>query len=58
MELSIRLECPQCSTSLPLPLRELSPGRRQTCDRCQAPVRLTADSLTRFAQDLRGYCEG
>ena len=57
MELSIRLECPQCSTALPLPLRELSPGRRQTCDRCQSPVRLTPDSLTRFTQDLRCFCE-
>ncbi len=57
MELSIRLECPQCSTPRPLPLSELSPGRRQVCDQCQAPVRLTADSLDRFAQDLRGYCE-
>lgn len=58
MELSIRLECPQCSTALPLPLRELSPGRRHTCDRCQEPVRLTAASLALFAQDLRCYCEG
>lgn len=57
MELSIRLECPQCSTALPLPISELSPGRRQTCDRCQSPVRLTTDSLNRFVQDLRCYCE-
>lgn len=58
MELSISLECPQCNTALPLPLRELSPGRRQQCDRCQAPVGLTPNSLERFLQDLRCYCEG
>ena len=57
MELSIRLECPQCSTPLPLPIRELSPGRRQTCDRCQSPVRLTPASLDHLARDLRRYCE-
>jgi len=57
MELSISLECPQCNTALPLPIRNLSPGRRQHCDLCQAPVRLTPDSLERFAQDLRCYCE-
>lgn len=58
MELSIHLECPQCNTALPLPFRDLSPGRRQQCDRCQAPVRLTAVSLERFAEDLRCFCEG
>ncbi len=58
MELSIRLECPQCNTTRPLPLRELSPGRQQQCDRCQSPVQLTADSLEHFAKDLRCYCEG
>ena len=57
MELSIRLECPQCNTALPLPLKELSPGRRQQCDFCQSPVRLTANGLERFAKDLRCYCE-
>jgi len=57
MELSIRLECPQCSTALPLPLRELSPGRRQTCNQCQMPVRMTADSLDRLAHDLICFCE-
>ena len=58
MELSIRLECPQCNSTLPLPLRDLGPGRRQECDQCHAPVQLTADSLERFARDLRCYCEG
>ena len=58
MELSIHLECPQCNTALPLPLRDLSPGRRQQCDRCREPVRLTAVGLERFAADLRCYCEG
>ena len=58
MELSIRLECPQCNTALPLPLQELSPGRRQLCDRCQQPVRLTAASLDRLAADLRCFCAG
>jgi uncharacterized paraquat-inducible protein A len=58
MELSIRLECPQCNTALPLPLQELSPGRKQVCNRCQLPVRLTAAGLDRLAQDLRCYCEG
>ena len=57
MELSIHLECPQCNTASLLPLQELFPGRRQLCDRCQMPVRLTANSLDRFAQDVRCYCE-
>ena len=57
MELSIRLECPECHTTLPLPVRELSPGRRQTCERCQTQVRLTSANLDRFARDLRCYCE-
>jgi uncharacterized paraquat-inducible protein A len=58
MELSIRLECPQCNTALPLPLQELALGRRQLCDRCQHPVRLTAESLDRLASDLRCFCAG
>lgn len=58
MELSIHLECPQCNTALPLPLRDLALGRRRECDRCQAPVRMTADTLELFAKDLRCYCEG
>ncbi len=57
MELSISLECPQCSTTLPLPLRDFSPGRRKTCERCQSPVQLTSASLLRLADDLRCYCE-
>jgi hypothetical protein len=57
MELSISLECPHCNTALPLLLRDLIPGRRPQCANCQAPVRLTPDSLERFAQDVRCYCE-
>lgn len=58
MELSIRLECPQCNTPLPLPIGELSPGRRQICEQCQSPVRLTSNSLDLFVRDLRCFCEG
>jgi len=57
MELLISLECPQCSTTLPLPLRDLAPGRRKTCDRCQTPVQLTPAGLIRLADDLRCYCQ-
>ena len=58
MELSISLECPHCSLTLPLPLRDLAPNHRKTCDRCQTPVQLTPAGLMRLAGDLRCYCEG
>lgn len=57
MELSIRLECPQCSTALPLPFDELTLGRRRLCDLCQTPVLLTADSLDRFTEDMHRFCQ-
>jgi hypothetical protein len=58
MELSIHLECPQCNTLLSQPIRELSIGRRQNCEHCNSPVRLTPNSLDLFTRDLRCYCEG
>lgn len=57
MELSIRLECPQCNSSSLLRFQDLFPGKRRLCDSCREPVRLTPDSLDRFARDLRCYCE-
>lgn len=57
MELSIHLECPQCNTASPLLLQDLFPGKPKLCARCHQPLKLTADSLDRFANDVRCYCE-
>lgn len=57
MDLQIRFVCPECNEPQSYGFHEIAPGRRQICQGCQTPVRLTTDSLDLFAQDLRQYCE-
>jgi len=56
MSLQIRLECPSCNAALPLDLEQMAPGRRQVCNKCQTPVRMTPASLEQFTSDLHQYC--
>jgi len=56
MDLQIRLICPECDEEQSFNFHVIAPGRRQVCAGCQAPLRLTTDSLDMFAKDVRQYC--
>lgn len=56
MDLQISLVCPECNEPQSFNFHEIAPGRRQVCAVCQAPLRMTTDSLDMFAKDVRQYC--
>ncbi len=56
MDLQISLICPECNEAQSFNFHEIAPGRRQVCEGCETPLRLTTDSLDVFAKDVRQYC--
>jgi hypothetical protein len=58
MTLLIRFECPQCHQTMLRNLQDFAPGKRQVCNHCQTPGRMTKDGLELFSKDLRQYCLG
>lgn len=57
MSLQIHFECPECNQELPLDVMELAPGRRQVCQDCQTPARMTEAALELFSKELYQYCQ-
>lgn len=58
MSLQIQFECPQCNQTLAVNLNDYAPGRRQICETCQTPARVTEAGLERFSEDLQLFCLG